>query len=328
MNNSPFGFGAVERPLDPRDFTLGAVQTPVSIPAVYLPDISSVPTHHQHKLPTCGANAFCWLQEFKFSGHFTPRYSWIGFKKIDGFPLDAGTDMRSIFKSGATDGVCDNVLLPDNSFLDLSVYSDPSVVTSSMKKNGELNKVSTYAFTNSPSMNQMKQAIYQNKVVLALVRVGEEWYTKPNGATSYQERDIMPLRTPKKVISGHFITLYGYDNNYIYFKNSWGTEWARGGSGYFSANYLPWVNEIGTVVNVETFNFTRDLTIGSTGSDVIALQNMLITKGFLTIPQGTAKGYFGGLTEKALAHWQQVNNIAPAQGFFGPKSRAFIKLNM
>jgi|CXWL01.1.fsa_nt_gi peptidoglycan hydrolase-like protein with peptidoglycan-binding domain len=66
--------------------------------------------------------------------------------------------------------------------------------------------------------------------------------------------------------------------------------------------------------------FGVDLTIGSTGSDVTALQNWLISKGY-SIPAG-ATGYFGAQTQAALAAYQAANGIAPAAGHFGPITRA------
>lgn len=66
--------------------------------------------------------------------------------------------------------------------------------------------------------------------------------------------------------------------------------------------------------------FTRDLTIGSTGQDVTALQNWLIKGGF-AIPAG-ATGYFGAQTQAALAKYQASVMISPAAGYFGPITRA------
>lgn len=68
--------------------------------------------------------------------------------------------------------------------------------------------------------------------------------------------------------------------------------------------------------------FTTDLTIGSTGVQVTALQNYLIGKG-LSIPAG-ATGYFGPQTQSALAAFQAKNSINPPAGYFGPITRAFI----
>lgn len=70
--------------------------------------------------------------------------------------------------------------------------------------------------------------------------------------------------------------------------------------------------------------FTRDLTLGSTGADVIELQTWLETKGFLVIPAGVSKGYFGALTQAALAKYQMSAGITPAAGYFGPITRAKI----
>lgn len=66
----------------------------------------------------------------------------------------------------------------------------------------------------------------------------------------------------------------------------------------------------------------RDLTIGSTGADVTALQTWLLAKGF-SIPAG-ATGYFGAQTRAALAAFQKASAITPAVGYFGPITRAHI----
>ncbi len=68
--------------------------------------------------------------------------------------------------------------------------------------------------------------------------------------------------------------------------------------------------------------FTQDLTIGSTGSQVSALQQWLVTKGYLSMPAGVAYGYFGSLTQSALAKYQAEAGISPAAGYFGPITRA------
>jgi peptidoglycan hydrolase-like protein with peptidoglycan-binding domain len=75
-----------------------------------------------------------------------------------------------------------------------------------------------------------------------------------------------------------------------------------------------------TTTTTTTATFTRDLTIGSTGADVTALQTWLIAKGF-SIPAG-ATGYFGAQTKAALAAYQAANAITPAAGYFGPITRA------
>lgn len=71
-----------------------------------------------------------------------------------------------------------------------------------------------------------------------------------------------------------------------------------------------------------SYNFTRDLTVGAKGADVTALQNILISKGYLKI--ATATEFFGPMTQSALAAWQKASGISPAAGYFGPKTRSAI----
>ncbi len=68
--------------------------------------------------------------------------------------------------------------------------------------------------------------------------------------------------------------------------------------------------------------FNMDLTIGSKGADVTALQQWLVSKGFLQMPANTSYGYFGAVTKAAVAAWQASAGISPAAGYFGPISRA------
>ncbi|MES2314516.1 MAG: peptidoglycan-binding domain-containing protein [Patescibacteria group bacterium] len=73
--------------------------------------------------------------------------------------------------------------------------------------------------------------------------------------------------------------------------------------------------------------FSTNLTVGSTGADVTALQTWLITNNFhiAAIESGVAaKGYFGSQTKAALAQYQASVGL-PAYGFFGPLTQA--KLN-
>ena len=70
----------------------------------------------------------------------------------------------------------------------------------------------------------------------------------------------------------------------------------------------------------QTPAYTRTLTLGSTGTDVRNLQIFLNSKGFTVSQTGPgSKGqestYFGPATTKALAKFQQANNILPATGY-------------
>ena len=75
-------------------------------------------------------------------------------------------------------------------------------------------------------------------------------------------------------------------------------------------------------------SFTRDLTIGARGADVVALQTILEEESLLTVPAGVSKGFFGPLTQAAVARYQAQSSISPAVGFFGPITRAYVNVNV
>ncbi len=82
-----------------------------------------------------------------------------------------------------------------------------------------------------------------------------------------------------------------------------------------------------TTTGGSSYTFTRDLTIGSTGTDVMELQKFLNGKGFTINASGAGSAgqestYFGSLTASALAKYQASKGIAPAVGYFGPMTRA------
>jgi len=67
------------------------------------------------------------------------------------------------------------------------------------------------------------------------------------------------------------------------------------------------------VTSSVSVSFTRDLTVGSSGSDVTALQN--------TLGVSPATGYFGSITKAAVMSYQASKGV-PATGYVGPLTRA------
>src|SRR3989344_4126193 len=73
--------------------------------------------------------------------------------------------------------------------------------------------------------------------------------------------------------------------------------------------------------------FTKDLTMGSTGSDVMCLQKYLNSAGHMVASSGAGSPgmeseYFGSRSQAAVSKWQAANGVSPAAGYFGSKSRA------
>jgi hypothetical protein len=81
---------------------------------------------------------------------------------------------------------------------------------------------------------------------------------------------------------------------------------------------------------VSSADFNRDLNVGSTGSDVRALQIFLNFRGFLVAlfgagSPGNETDFFGWATHGALARFQEAYGIQPASGYLGEKTREVIE---
>lgn len=93
----------------------------------------------------------------------------------------------------------------------------------------------------------------------------------------------------------------------------------------------------GQVVNTDgtgtAYTFTRNLTVGSVGEDVRALQKILNAEGFTVAPTGPGSAgnestYFGLATKAALMKYQnfyrQELGLTAGTGYFGPATRKFV----
>lgn len=250
--------GLKKSPSDLRDFKLskvnrliGAVGAP---PEVYSTDISKVPVLYQAKEPSCighaTASGMMYYDEGRYSWDYSPRFLYALAKKDDGNPTSPGTNYRQCLIEGKNYGVCDNAQFSNDTSLPVNTYSDYKQIPQTAYDVAKDRKVASYVRVNDTSFQGIKNAIYQNGVVLLGVDLGVEWFTSTTGKTSWAKDDVLPLRPPKLVISGHAILAYGYDQNYIYFRNSWSTAWGDNGNGYFGPNYIPHVIEAWTFMDL------------------------------------------------------------------------------
>lgn len=312
----PHGFenlGGKPRPKDKRDFGLAAYQQPVEIPESYTTDLSQVPVFYQGKLPACGAHAGAAFVSLMWNRPDSPKYLWKQIKLIDNFAPEDGTDIRSIMKSLANTGACSLALCPNDLGKNLADYTDPTQITDEQRHDAYLNDITGYAFAAKPSFEDIKQTIYQNKVVIALVTCGDGWWKDKNGVNTWDGAKLFPLKQGVYA-SGHFVVLYGYDKNYIYFRNSWSESWGVKGNGYFDQSYVKNVLELGTAIPLGSkFIFKNNLYFGLQSNDVLQLQKRLGV-----VP---TTGYFGPKTLLAVLAYQKANGITPT-GFCGPLTRA------
>jgi len=85
----------------------------------------------------------------------------------------------------------------------------------------------------------------------------------------------------------------------------------------------------GSVTSAAVRAFKADLTVGSLGSEVKALQQFLNSHGYTVALTGAGSvgnetTRFGAATRAALIKYQKAKGITPAAGYFGAKTRAAI----
>ncbi len=69
-----------------------------------------------------------------------------------------------------------------------------------------------------------------------------------------------------------------------------------------------------------------DMTLASTGYNVVELQGLLSELGYLQVPQGVPLGYFGPLTKAALGRFQLATGVYPSIGYYGTKTRQALQM--
>lgn len=77
------------------------------------------------------------------------------------------------------------------------------------------------------------------------------------------------------------------------------------------------LNSASTSLIPSKFTFTKNFSIGSNGPDVLELQKILVSLGFL---KATPNGNFGPTTKEAVVNFQIANKISPV-GTVGPQTR-------
>ena len=225
-----------------------AAAAPAIAPTTYNdPAFFLTPILMQSQTPECGgfslafALSYLRAQDEKLSGSFSYAYE----KTVDGVPNEEGTFITAIGEAAKQSGSCLYPLFPDdgNTTIDpngnLTPYSQASAqaIQDAATRAGWLSLMLT-----DLSWNGLQAAIAKYKCVIVEAQVGEEWWTAPNGTISWEEKDVLPLRPPAKVIDSHFFVLGGkFDSSNTWFANSWSTEWGHQGFGYFGQDYIPFV---------------------------------------------------------------------------------------
>lgn len=214
-----YTLGAIKNIKDLRDIQLVQVQAPVTVPVKHITDISWMPVLNQRSLGACVGHAHALIHiynEYKENGKIeklSPRFIYALAKKIDGMASE-GTQPRIAAKVQKDKGCPDEKYCINNTTLSHSEYINVYETGAML---GDAKRYGVKGFTNVlPDKESLKQAIFQNGLVAITISVGN--YNNP----------ILP-----GTIGLHRVTLFGYDGDRFFYRNSWGEEWGDTGNGYF-----------------------------------------------------------------------------------------------
>lgn len=310
-------------------------------------DISMLPVENQGAHGTCVGQAAGKAQEYrdyKETGKVTrlsKRFIYKSCKNRDGYN-GQGTYPKIEGQVLADLGSPKEELVPDNNNLSYDAYMNVNVDVPEILTEASGRRTKGYAY--ATTLDEIKTGIDMEGTLNASLQVGD-WHELP----------VKPIEKDGSNNGWHRILLYGYEDitgdTKIYFRNSWGTAWARGkntadrklikqGDGYFMWSdykngyardimvYTDMPNEIIDYVKSLDYKFTRTLRRGMSGTDVQELQKRLArekdTKGQPLFKHPTFTTYFGSVTDAAVRKYQELNGLKP-DGIVGKNTRA--KLN-
>lgn len=231
MSSLNIGLGALASPYDSRDH---AAYIEPELSDKHITDISGLRVRMQYGIGKCTGEATAKKTDELFRIDSSDDFLYRGTKdKID-LNLKEGSCIRNVLKFAQKYGVCtrNDFEIPvtdETTYKEYLSYNIPQYAYDRAEKYhiGEYLSIPI-------EISLLKAAIRKYGTIIVRLEVGDEWYIP-----SWMASDILPLKSPKKVISGHAVILYGYDSTLVpgktafYVANSWSTRWAANGNGYF-----------------------------------------------------------------------------------------------
>jgi hypothetical protein len=224
-----------------------------------------------------------------------------------------GTSIYALGNLLVKKGVCAEYLCPSTPPTESNLTRTEDLTTQAI--NDALNDRSySYAqVTTLKDIESVAQAIRDhNGCILGL-------YGKNNG-TWRSEHVLPPLPTDTDKfahwVAGIEAGMY-QGKKAIRFMNSWGEETGNNGTQWITEDYFTsgnvwcaWTITENPIIPPFKYTFTKPITYGQSGDEVVALQKALTRLGFFKIPDGVAYGYYGKLTAYAVFNYQVNRQVA------------------
>lgn len=328
MNELIKSFGAHESEVDPRTVQHSDVSEASAVPLieggiVYGPaDIEN-----QHTVGICTAIDRVQLRQKQTGLKYSPDFQYLLQKKFYDFNWTEGSSILNANKVAAKYG-----FLPINLFtyvteLDRTLPYAQYIAKLQAIPDTEIqrllslcvNKIAGYAQVDVSDPQKIAQAILnspQQAGIQCRFWTDSNWWTGVNGVSSWQPKDIDPIRAPKSFSDGHSIAASKFDftaSHLFTHPNTWGITWDVQGNCHINwDNYKmteAWVDlETSPAITYPT------LRIGMTGTVVRDLQTKLNAK---LAHQIVVDGNFGVNTQHDVMAFQILKGLT-ADGVVGP----------
>ncbi len=221
---------------DPRDYHVGVTYRFASkrvLPDTFeLPGFSNIPVKNQGKIGACvgystsTAKAYFDTLERGKLQILSANMIYAEGRIMEGtFPQDAGMEIRNANKLIADKGVPQESLWPSTESQFNVLHETPEMWADALKQ-----KIASYARLSTVA--DIKQALTQGSPVVIGLPVYTSW---PMVTLS---GDVPIPRPGEQILGGHAITIYGFTNPLLKFRNSWGGLWGRGGNGTFVGSWI------------------------------------------------------------------------------------------
>lgn len=252
------GLISPKNPLDLRVISSNQLLASSSLPRVNIPDVSAIPIYYQGHIGSCTSMAVTWMTTYvNFLNDdkiklLSARFVYALAKRDDGIlpKTEQGSNVTVSIDKIIQYGICEDSFFPNDVNLSYEQYTDTTKISPEAYKDAYERKARNRVLITDLTFEGLKAAINNYHSVAVLVHIGKEWWTDVNGNISWSEKDLLPVRPPVNYTGGHEICIFGYNDDYIFFANSFSDQWGRRGIGYFGRDYMPHVFEAYALVDL------------------------------------------------------------------------------
>lgn len=251
--NNPFGLGAHESTVDPRNHTDDSLALGLPYPATFKVDWGIVPIRMQFKIGKCVAEAVTRYVEklyYRKTGTYvalSDDFLYMITKKYFDGNTDEGTSFLNVLKAAQKYGICRFDTFNLNVNAD-TIYSDYISNINNISETA-IDEAANYRIGQYLSipldMSIIQSAIYKYDGIVGRFLVGNEWWTDDQGNVTWDGTKLN-LTNPKVPESGHGVDLDGYNSLIVAPKiqgdiaNSWSKDWGLFGyEPFVFDDYMP-----------------------------------------------------------------------------------------